>query len=805
MNYQVHHEGKGLGEYPLEELARRRAAGQLTGKEYVWREGMAGWIPLDVILSNTSSVPPMLPSISSRRKRLNPTLVILLIVAALVMLGGMGLVSWRVTKSLRFDPDMLAQGGETSGNDTAPAKPWSLAISTNTSTTADVQARRREFRRRQYLEGYLERGRRDQPCDATAVRFIETWMARNFGDRPATNSESAENLGDALVAQSGCDDPLILTIAGITSIEVHEATRRLENAVAGFPSSKHKAYPRFYATVTLAFHLSDKPGRVVALDAAALKLFRESLDDGSLLTGDQAEIGDILVSGWGYNFFYRNRDAVRLAVSKAGNSFSWLAKVTDGEFHVMEAWKARGGGFADTVTEQGQAGFQTHLAAAHKSFASAWAERPEWPLAAARMEVVAMGESGLAEMQQWFYRALAAQIDHPEAWSNMRWGLRPRWHGDLNEMLAFGVMAVDSRRFDTDVPRKFFDVVADIESELKQPPGTHIYGRRDIWPHFQRMYEGYIAAQKDLESKRGWRAPYAVVSYFAGKYDVARSQFEAMNWDPPPASLGGYNKDLSLALLEVAARTSNEATKIDAAESVRTRGDVDDALHRYTDLAAVPGLDDRTRKFVGHRMASLDLERRLKLGDWVDLLPASKTDPNWVVSFGQLQRATNGILEVQSGGGGHMMFSRARVGDNFEVRGEFEVLRSSNGEFQAGLVMGVPDFSGNGWYALRMKRNGVEGEITVFSQGWGDSEIYQRATVSDKSNAFRFWCQDGMVSSELNGVEVLHEAKLPRAIRVAPDDYLLGVGAFNDMNETVIRYKNLQVRRLAPGQAGRSK
>ena len=38
------------------------------------------------------------------------------------------------------------------------------------------------------------------------------------------------------------------------------------------------------------------------------------------------------------------------------------------------------------------------------------------------------------------------------------------------------------------------------------------------------------------------------------------------------------------------------------------------------------------------------------------------------------------------------------------------------------------------------------------------------------------------------------------SIRVAPREILLGLGAYNDMNETVIRYRNVRVRRAAPGE-----
>jgi hypothetical protein len=186
-----------------------------------------------------------------------------------------------------------------------------------------------------------------------------------------------------------------------------------------------------------------------------------------------------------------------------GKSFEWLTHVFEGEYRVMEAWKERGGGYAPTVSEKGWEGFATHSAAARKNFTRAWELRPDLPLAPSRMIYVAMGDSGAEEMRVWFDRTIAAQVDYPKAWSDMRWGLRPRWHGSLEAMLALGKTAVDTGRFDTDVPRKFLDLVSDLESELKVPFGQHLYGRPDIWPECVRMYEGYIAAPSQEKTAGG--------------------------------------------------------------------------------------------------------------------------------------------------------------------------------------------------------------------------------------------------------------------------------------------------------------
>ncbi|HLX95370.1 MAG TPA: hypothetical protein VKU37_06490, partial [Verrucomicrobiae bacterium] len=563
-----------------------------------------------------------------------------------------------------------------------------------------------------------------------------------------------------------------------------------------YPGSAHRAYPQFYTTVRLLGQLNNTSDQAGVLDTSALELLPKCFADGSFTPDDQQEIAEIFVNGWGYDFFYYNAAPVCETVHRAGPAYQWLALVLDGERHIIEAWRARGGGYADSVSALGWQGFNENLAAARAALTQAWNLHPGFPLAPCRMIYVSLGDSDIREMRTWFDRTLTAQIDCPRAWSDLRWGLRPRWYGDEKAMLALGRAAIDTRRFDTDVPRKFFDCVSDVESEMDLPAGRHIYERADIWPELQKMYQGYIAEPSQSPWRAGWRTSYAVVAYFAGKYDVARGQLEALNWKLAPESLNNWGVDLSLMPFEVAARTGPLGAKISAAESARATDGLDAALKRYADLASAPDADARTREFIQRRLAQLTAARRLQDGQWVDLLPADDHDPDWVFSFGKVRRLADGALEVESGPKGHMLFSTVPAGMNFEVRGRFEVVHSSNTNFQAGLVMGVPDFDGYNWYGFRIKRHADEGDIVCLGRGWSRQQITQHVVLNDVTNSFDFTLQNGRATAFVNGIEVFHQAAPPAAIEVPDNNYLVGLGAFNDSVDTVIRYRDVQLRQL---------
>jgi hypothetical protein len=193
----------------------------------------------------------------------------------------------------------------------------------------------------------------------------------------------------------------------------------------------------------------------------------------------------------------------------------------------------------------------------------------------------------------------------------------------------------------------------------------------------------------------------------------------------------------------------------------------------------------------------LSAEKQLNDGKWIGLLPSSDDDPNWVFSFGKVHVLPDGAVEVESGPKGHMFYPRVRAGMNFEVRGQFEVVRSANKNFQGGVVMGVPDFDGYEWYGFRLKRHtGEEGDVSCFAIGWSREQIVRHLVLNDVTNSFDMTFQDGKVSAAVNGVNVFDQADPPRAISVPHNSYLVGLGAFNDSSDTVIRYRNVQLRKL---------
>jgi hypothetical protein len=794
MNYHLHRNGQTVGIFSLEELRRRRETGELSGNDLVWREGMSSWQTLDSILQ--SGGPPPIPETARVRASSTGRHALIWSLSIVAVLFVAGMVSLWVVATVKTARRIQQVANQRSGNSSVELASKEVAVSTNTLTIADIRKRGKGFYVRQYLEGFKNQGRHDLPCDAEATQFLQVWLDSNYGGPLWTNPAAVQTLADKLALRADCEEPLILTVAAANGYEVHEKRRRLEHAVAGFEKSRHKAFPKFYATVELASHVSRQ--RVQQLDASALDLFKQAFSDGSFIPADEAQIADILITEWGYNFFERNCAAV-VATVQDSKAYPWLALVLEGKSEVREAWAARGSGYANTVSEQGWKSFAGHLTKANTALEKAWKLHPDRALAPACMIEVAMGQSEPQEMRVWFDRALVAQIDIPLAWSSMRWGLRPRWFGSHEALLALGYRAVDTKRFDTDVPRMLFDCISDVESEQQLAPGEHIYGRVDIWPHLQQMYEGYIAEPSQDSTRNGWRSTYAAVSYLAGHYDLTRKQLEAVNWNPVRENLAAWGKDLSLMPLEVAAVTGSSADKVNRAEAASERQDFANAIKIFTEVSDSSDADERTREFSRSRLVALKEEQVLSKGEWIDLLPTGDKDPNWAIMGDKIRRLPDGALEVESGANGHGFYSRTVVGPEFEVTGEFEVVRTSNSDFQAGLIIGVPDSTKSRWYAFRMKKNATEGQVVSFSYGWGSQQVAKRVSLNPDHNSFQFRLQNGKADAWLNGTQVLRQAAPSKNLRLYKD-CMVGLGAFSDANETVIRYRNVKLRRLVPGR-----
>jgi hypothetical protein len=120
--------------------------------------------------------------------------------------------------------------------------------------------------------------------------------------------------------------------------------------------------------------------------------------------------------------------------------------------------------------------------------------------------------------------------------------------------------------------------------------------------------------------------------------------------------------------------------------------------------------------------------------------------------------------------------------------------------------MGMLDFDArfksSYWFALSMRREASQGDRVTFSKGRKSRQITRKVKFNADRNSFEVRFTNGKLTMSLNGAEVFQDAVLKKGDgkheEFTGDTFLLGVCALGDSGQTVIRYRNLQVRRIAP-------
>ena len=136
---------------------------------------------------------------------------------------------------------------------------------------------------------------------------------------------------------------------------------------------------------------------------------------------------------------------VRLQRWTAQRPDSITARVALAGAQLQYAWRARGGGYADKVTEDGWRVFQQRAGMAAKTLMDASslpAKCPEWFLTA-QLIARAMGQS--KEMQTAiFEKAIAFEPDYQYFYRAQAETLMPKWEGEEGEMAVFAGHVADT-------------------------------------------------------------------------------------------------------------------------------------------------------------------------------------------------------------------------------------------------------------------------------------------------------------------------------------------------------------------------
>lgn len=435
----------------------------------------------------------------------------------------------------------------------AIAKPGELKIPAKPSDPA------LQWAHQALVEGYLAKGRRNPAWDQDAVDalalfvplLMDVWHLTEVGDLAVLT-------GRAIAA--GCDDPLVLCASGyalsVTSHREYAASKVLRRGAQALKGSTLSPTLRCLimarsAKVSQYALMDASQNQANALVESALALLPEALAEdgapGSVQLDAMSRIAEL------HPIVKTNPEGGFQKVWQAGVKVEKARApllALKGKSYIDLAWEARGSGYANTVTEEGWKLFRHRLQVAVEALEESWKLDPKNPAVPALMLSAALGNEAVRkDVRVWFERALAASPSNREAASKLLWMLQPRWFGSKPELVAAGKELFERAKRDNLDPSMAValiealklvvdDLVPSDASAADTQAITEEYWRsQEVWLLVRDVYDWILL--KHPESSY-YRSLYAAVAGRAGKWPLAKKQFEQLGDRLIPAAFSSY-------------------------------------------------------------------------------------------------------------------------------------------------------------------------------------------------------------------------------------------------------------------------
>ncbi|HWD91102.1 MAG TPA: DUF4034 domain-containing protein [Verrucomicrobiae bacterium] len=380
------------------------------------------------------------------------------------------------------------------------------------------------------VDAYNHAGFSNKAWDYPARQCL-TDFARSLSGEVGSNEPWAENIAMNATAavNAGCNDPLInyvyikFSMSQTNSREAFEAA--FCKTVRDMDNSTYPPIRRFYAAAraldqiyfTYGTNSFRHPEHFEMLEDMVGQM-EASLRDKTMPASEAYEVAQLalhLTSGNANN----HQTAYRVIETQSSKNWpdaysTWLLK---GRHYIDEAWKARGSGYADSVTAEGLIGFSNNLAIAQESLEHAWKLDPHQSDIADEMITVMLGQGGGRDrMELWFNRAMEANTNDYVACNRKLYYLEPKWYGSDEDELAFGRECVQSTNWGGDVPLTLVDAHSDINSRKTGAAKTNYWKQPEVWADIQAAYERFF----ELNPNRlGTYYNYAWYAYHAEQWN----------------------------------------------------------------------------------------------------------------------------------------------------------------------------------------------------------------------------------------------------------------------------------------------
>lgn len=439
----------------------------------------------------------------------------------------------------------------------------------------------------------------------------------------------------------------------------------------------------------------------------------------------------------------------------------WAQLTIDGTVEINRGWKARGGGYADTVTDKGWEGLEKHFAQGSEMLLKAWTLNKNEPWAATHMISVAMAGGGKGSSPfDWFERSVNARFNQHSAYKQIILAVQPRWGGSYEAGMALGRAFLATKRFDTVVPLMYRD--AEIFLPDNGEPAER-YADPRMAKDFAALYEGLRDEPTRKDEKALWSQWLATFCWLGHDFDKAGQAYLAAGSTLNPAITkmlklrklepADVESELALASVKQLARYKKAIATMEAGKQTETLAELS-AIEKAAGPKAAPAL-------AGVRRAA-EFERDIATGKPVPV-PFDDALAGWTRRLGKWT-AENGALICKGTGRSASVLAPGRAGTRFVVRGKFDIQCPDGCCRQFMLFPGMKAPLGVAVGAYQKEKG--DQVVAIHADGEEIPIPGTKVSVLEK-NTFIFQVNGDKISMDLNGTSVIKDHDTSEIEKVA--------------------------------------
>ena len=635
---------------------------------------------------------------------------------------------------------------------------------------------------------------------------LGAWQAKR------TNAPSPEALlaRAEFLRATPCDDPALLHAQGL-----------LLQASARFP----EAFDLFLQTAARYDQLGF-PGVLKALNAVAiytvihqigddhdkdqcfrwkdraLEFMAQGIARDALRPEDLRPLYSHIDENWKCIYWTRDGDSrhvVSRRIEALGGGDPWLTQLMLGRDAYGKAWVSRGGGFANTVSDEGRKGFRDHYSVALTYLRAALELHPDFPEPSNFLiDIAGAGHNpGTETAYDFFRRAVEAQIDYWPAYQSFVFHTLPRWGGTPEQLADILRMVSGSTRFDTRLPQYALTIYKTVANDrivypapyLRRGITVHPWRDPEGWNMFRRIYEGYLRHPGPIPYERD----FLLMAYlnYAHQFDLPKEflrileEFAPIIPLDPEAFIRTHGYPLRLA--EAQARLQTESTDLENFRATLERRDFAEAGH----LLAVLETGGIDTDYLAALRRRLQIRSQLESEpDWIEQ-HAFPTPFPWTEYLGTFRAAFDGAFLGRSQDQRHFVLLDRDTGSNREIAADVSILENRTAADDNVALLMAKDKNTFVSFALYP----ASGEA-VLSSGSDTRCATVNLESSPARNRLRLRVAGDRFSAWVNGELAFENVTFPNVDWT--DKTRLGLAGLYPAAGATVLFENVRIRPLPP-------